>query len=344
MTYQATDRRVDRLLHLLVENATVVLSGPKIAAEIGVTPFKVWFWIEKLRSLGVDIQGHAFSGYQLRTLPDVLSPSMIRAKIGDCEIGKKIVHYFLIDSTNTMAATLAAQGAAHGTVVIAEEQTGGRGRLGRTWYSEKGSGIYASIILRPALPPSAAPILTLLAGLAARQAIIAATGLAPDIRWPNDLLLNGRKVGGILTEMSAELDRVHSVVLGIGLNVNHSEMPPDLRRLATSLRLEGQRIYSRVHVMSALLRQIQTFYDLLMSKGGAEIARRWAGVSSFASGKRVRIAMKAGGRVGTTLGLEPNGALQVRFDDGQEESLVSGEVVELKEQETSDKRRVTRDN
>jgi BirA family transcriptional regulator, biotin operon repressor / biotin---[acetyl-CoA-carboxylase] ligase len=331
MTYLPTDRRVDRLLQLLVENATVVLPGPKIAAEIGVTRHKVWFWIEKLRAQGVDIQGHALTGYQLRTVPDLLSPSLIRSEIGDCEIGKKIFHYFLIDSTNTAAMKLAGQGAPHGTVVVAEEQTGGRGRFGRTWYSEKATGIYSSIILRPALPPSAAPVLTLMAGLAAQQAIAGITEMAPDIRWPNDLLLNGRKAGGILTEMSAELDRVHFVVLGIGLNVNHSEMPKDLRHVATSLKMEGQRSYSRVHVMAALLRQVQTFYDLLMAKGGAEIARRWAAVSSFASGKRVRIALTDGERLATTLGLESNGALRVRFDDGHEEALVSGEVVEIKE-------------
>jgi BirA family transcriptional regulator, biotin operon repressor / biotin---[acetyl-CoA-carboxylase] ligase len=330
MTYQATDRRIDRLLQLLVENATVVLPGPKIAAEIGVSRFRVWTWIEKLRRLGVEIQGHHLSGYQLRSLPDVLSPSRIRAEIGDCEIGNKIFHYFLVDSTNAVAMKLAAQGMPHGTVVVAEEQTGGRGRLGRTWYSEKASGIYSSIILRPALPPSAAPILTLMAGLAARQAIIAATELIPDIRWPNDLLVNGKKAAGILTEMNAEMDRVHSVVLGIGLNVNHSEMPPDLRRVATSFRIEGQRVYSRVHLMAALLRKTQTLYDLLMSRGGAEIATQWAAASSFASGKRVRVSLRSGQYTATTLGLEPSGALRVRFDDGREDSLLSGDVVELK--------------
>jgi BirA family transcriptional regulator, biotin operon repressor / biotin---[acetyl-CoA-carboxylase] ligase len=330
MTYRATDRRVDRLLHLLVENATVILPGPKIAAEIGVTRSRVWKWIEKLRALGMEIQGHPLSGYQLRKLPDVLSPSMIRAESADCEIGKKIVHYFLVDSTNTVAMALAAQGAPHGTVVLAEEQTSGRGRFGRTWYSERASGIYLSIILRPALPPSAAPILTLMAGLAAREAITATTQLTPDIRWPNDLLLNGRKAGGILTEMTVELDRVHSVVLGIGLNVNHSEVPKDLRRLATSLRIEGHRIYSRVYLTAALLRHIQTDYDLLIHRGEGEISRRWAAASSFSSGKRVKVSWKNGYYPATTLGLEPNGALRVRLDDGHEESLVSGEVAEIK--------------
>jgi BirA family transcriptional regulator, biotin operon repressor / biotin---[acetyl-CoA-carboxylase] ligase len=330
MTYPVTDRRIDRLIHLLVENATVVLPGPKIAAETGVTRGTVWNWIEKLRELGVQIQGHASSGYQLRQLPDVLAPSLIRAETGDSEIGKKIFHYFLLDSTNTAAMKLAAQGAPHGTVVLAEEQTGGRGRFGRTWYSEKSAGIYASVILRPALPPSAAPILTLMAGLAARQAILDTAGFASDIRWPNDLLLNGKKVGGILTEMSAELDRVHSVVLGIGLNVNHSAMPLDLRPLATSLRIEGRQTYSRVRLLAILLKQIQSFYHLLMTEGGAGIAARWTAASTFASGRRVRVGLKDGDRSATTLGLEATGALRVRFDDGHEESLVSGEVVELK--------------
>lgn len=331
MTYFATDGRIDRLLHLLVENATVVLPGPQIAAELGVNRQRVWAWIEKLRALGVEIQGHNLTGYQLRKLPDVLSPSMIRGEAGESEIGKKVVHYFLVDSTNTAAMELAERGAPHGSVVLAEEQTAGRGRFGRTWYSAKASGIYSSIILRPALPPSAAPILTLMAGLAARQAIMAVTNLTPDIRWPNDLLLSGKKVGGILTEMSAELDRVHYVVLGIGLNVNHAQMPVDLRRIATSLRIEGQRGYSRVHLAAALLKQIEVFYALLLRKGSAEIANRWAAVSSFATGKRVRVGLKNGQYPATTLGLEASGALKVRFDDGHEEALVSGEVVEIKE-------------
>ncbi|MGH9446549.1 MAG: biotin--[acetyl-CoA-carboxylase] ligase [Terriglobia bacterium] len=330
MTYQPTDRRIDRLIHVLVENATVVLPGPKIAAEIGAPPSTVRHWIEKLRELGVDILGHLGSGYQLRRLPDVLAPSLIRAELADGEIGKKIVHYFLIDSTNTLAMKLAAQGALHGTVVVAEEQTNGRGRFGRVWYSERSSGIYASVLLRPALPPSAAPILTLMAGVAAHHAVASVTGLIPDIRWPNDLLLNGKKLGGTLTEMNAELDRVHAVILGIGINVNHTGMPPQLRTVATSLRIEGGKIYSRVRLAAALLKQIEFFYHMLLREGSAAIAGQWAAASSFASGRRVRISSKNGDRFATTIALDANGALRVRFDNGCEESLVSGEVVELK--------------
>lgn len=330
MTNQPTDRRIDRLIHLLVENATVVLPGPKIAEEVGVTRSTVWMWVEKLRSLGVDIQGHPSSGYELRKLPDVLTPSLVRAELGECSLGRKVIHYFTANSTNTIAMNLAAGDAAHGTVVVAEEQTAGRGRFGRAWYSEKSAGIYASVILRPALAPSAAPALTLAAGVAARQAIEASTGKAPDIRWPNDLLVNGKKVGGILTEMNAEIDRVHAVVVGIGLNVNHEALPVELSGLATSLRIEGGKPYSRLALLASLLKQMEAFYNVLLDQGSEAIARQWEASSTFARDKRVRVRRGNGEGFGTTAGLEPTGALRVRFDDGRLETLVAGEVLELK--------------
>ena len=231
MAAGSTDRKIDKLIELLVKNATVVVPGPKIASEIGVTRQQVWTWMEKLRLLGVEIRGVPAEGYQLVTIPDILVPSLVRAELGDNPIGRNIVHYFRTDSTNAVAIKLAADGAEHGTVVVAEEQTAGRGRLGRAWFSEKSSGIYTSIILRPPLAPAAAPVLTLMAGLAARKAVSTVTGLNVDIRWPNDLLINGKKVCGILTEMSAEVDRIHAVVLGIGINVNHSPCPPNWKRL-----------------------------------------------------------------------------------------------------------------
>jgi len=326
----ATDRRIDKLIHLLAANTTVVVPGPKIASEIGVTRSTVWVWIEKLRALGVEIKGHPSSGYQLQSLPDLLTPSLVRADLAGSEIGHKIVHYFQVDSTNSIASALAAKGAPHGTVVVAEEQTSGRGRFGRTWYSEKSSGIYASIILRPPLPPAAAPILTLAAGVAAHAAISAATGLPVDIRWPNDLLVNGKKVCGILTEMSAELDRLHAVVLGIGINVNHRQMPPELAAIATSLRIEGGKPYPRIKVLVALLKELDRHYRLLLEAGNAAIAGRWEAASSFARGRRITVRAGSEPFVATTDGLDRSGALRIRRDDGREELLVSGEVMEVK--------------
>ncbi|HEV2175997.1 MAG TPA: biotin--[acetyl-CoA-carboxylase] ligase [Terriglobia bacterium] len=329
MTVQSTDRRIDKLIHLLVRNATVVVPGTKIAAEIGVTRSTVWTWVEKLRSLGVDIKGHTASGYQLQKLPDLLVPSLIRPEL-EGEIGHKIVHYFRTESTNSVALELAASGAQHGTVVLAEEQTAGRGRLGRTWYSEKSSGIYCSVILRPALSPAAAPIVTLAAGLAAHHAIQSVTGLAVDIRWPNDIMVGGKKACGILTEMSAELDRLHAVVLGFGINVNHVELPAELRPIATSLRIEGRKIYSRAQIVVALLKELGRCYGMLFERGGAGIAAEWAASSTYAQGKRIRVQSNSGTFLATTAGLHPTGALRVHRADGREELLVAGEVVEVK--------------
>ncbi|MGA2629967.1 MAG: biotin--[acetyl-CoA-carboxylase] ligase [Terriglobia bacterium] len=330
MPAASTDRKIDKLIHLMVKNAMVVVPGPKIAAEIGGTRSTVWQYIEKLRGLGVEIKGHPSSGYQLEKLPDILVPSLIKLELGESRIGHRILHYFKTNSTNDVALDAAAKGAEHGTVVIAEDQTAGRGRLGRTWYSEKSSGIYVSILLRPPLAPSAAPLLTLLAGVAVHQAIRSVTGLAPDIRWPNDVLVNGRKVCGILTEMNAEVDRIHAVVLGIGINVNHREMPEELKPIATSLRIEAHKSISRAQLLAALLKEVEKLYELLLREGSAPIVEHWAAASSFARGKAIRVLTASGEYRAETVGLDQSGALRVRRSDGREELLVAGEIVEVK--------------
>jgi BirA family biotin operon repressor/biotin-[acetyl-CoA-carboxylase] ligase len=330
MAAGSTERKIDKMIHLLVKNATVVVPGPKIASQVGVTRSAVGLWVKTLRELGVEIKGHHGTGYQLLKIPDILVPSLIQGELGESEIGHSLIHHFRTDSTNTAALNLAQQGAEHGTVVVAEEQTAGRGRLGRTWYSEKSSGIYVSIILRPPFSPTAAPILTLMAGVATQHALSTTTGLSVDIRWPNDLLVNGRKVAGILTEMNAELGRLHAVVLGIGINVNHSEMPAELKPGATSLRIESQRSWSRVQIFIALLKELERHYHLLLEKGSAAIAERWAAASTYANGKRIRIVTAEAESLATTVGLDPSGALRVRYDDWREEALVAGEVAEVK--------------
>ena len=330
MTSGSTERKIDKMIHLLVKNATVVVPGPKIASQIGVTRSAVAQWVKALRELGVEIKGHPRTGYQLMKIPDILLPSLVAEELGGGEIGRTIIHHFRADSTNNAALNLAQKGASHGTVVVAEEQTAGRGRLGRKWYSEKSSGIYMSLILRPPFSPTAAPILTLMAGVAAQQALSSTTGLCVDIRWPNDLLVNGKKVAGILTEMNAELGRLHSIVLGIGINVNHSEMPAELKSAATSLRIESQRSWSRVQVFVALLKELERYYQLLLEKGNAAIAERWAAVSTYAIGKRIRILTPEAESLATTIGLDPSGALRVQYDDWREEALVAGEVAEVK--------------
>ena len=199
-----TDRRIDALLTLLSENPMIVISGEKIARQIGVSRSAVWRWTQRLRALGVRVKGHPRTGYRIERVPDVLSPSLLRRRLRDSPFGKRIYHYFKAASTNTIALELGHAGEPHGTLVIAEEQTGGRGRAGRAWHSEKTSGIYMSALLRPQVSPIVAPVITMVAGLAVRDAVADETGVAADLRWPNDLLADGKKVCGILTEMYAE--------------------------------------------------------------------------------------------------------------------------------------------
>jgi len=284
-----TDRRIDALLALLSDNTMIVISGAKIAREIGVTRGTVWNWSEKLRALGVRVKGHAGTGYQIERVPDILAPKLLHRRLHPGPLGKRVYHFFKIDSTNSVAMTLGERGEPHGTVIIAEEQTAGRGRAGHTWHSEKTNGIYMTVLLRPPISPQQAPLITLVAGLAVREAILEQTGLAPDLRWPNDLLFGRKKFCGILTEMNAEQDQIHFVAVGIGVNVNHDRIPDELSGIATSLRIETKHAQSRIEIVARLLRHLDSYYNRLVMEGPETIVARFSEVSSFARGKRVRI-------------------------------------------------------
>jgi BirA family transcriptional regulator, biotin operon repressor / biotin---[acetyl-CoA-carboxylase] ligase len=326
-----TDRRIDALLALLSDNAMIVISGSKIAREIGVTRSTVWRWIEKLRALGVRVKGHPRSGYQIERVPDILAPKILRKRLPSGPFGKRIHHFFKIDSTNSVAMHLGELGGPHGTLVIAEEQTAGRGRAGHTWHSEKTNGIYMTLLLRPFISPEQAPLITLVAGLAVRDAILEQTGLAPDLRWPNDLLFGRKKFCGILTEMNAEQDQIHFVAVGIGINVNHERVPEELSGIATSLRIETRRAHSRVEIVARLLRCLDCYYNQFLKEGPEAIVARFCEVSSYAHGKRVRIASTTETYTGTTDGLEPGGLLRVRRDDGRTLPVIAGTLTEADE-------------
>ncbi len=324
-----TDRRIDALLTLLAENSTIVISGAKIAKEIGVTRQQVWRWIEQLRQIGVRVKGHPRTGYHIERVPDILVPQMLSHRLYGTPFARRIFHFFKVDSTNSVAMQLGESGEPHGAVVLAEEQTAGRGRAGRTWASEKSAGIYCSVLLRPPIPPAHAPLLTLVAGLAARDAAAEDLDALPDIRWPNDLLVGGRKFCGILTEMHAEPDRIHYAVVGIGINVNQSKMPADLAAIATSLRIEDGKTHSRFELLIRLLQYFDRYYNQFLADGALPVLRRFAQVSSYYEGKRVRITTATETFTGTTAGLEPSGVLRVARDDGRGvEAVLSGDVAE----------------
>ncbi len=325
-----TDRRLAALLTLLSENATIVISGARIAREIGVSRSTVWRWVEQLRKLGVQAKGQRSSGYFLEKVPDILTPDLLRKRLKGNLFGKRVLHFFQTDSTNRVAMELGYAGEPEGTVVMAEAQTAGRGRSGRTWHSERGTGLYFTVLLRPRLSPAQAPLLTMLAGISAHAAVQASTGLVPELKWPNDLLLNGKKFGGILTEMHAEPNAVRFVIVGIGINVNQEKFPAELSAIATSLRKESGRLTYRLELLARLLSQFEGDYNRFLREGPGFVVERFQSVSSFAQGRRVRVETGAEGYAGTTAGLSPEGLLLVARDDGPLVTVIAGDVTEVR--------------
>jgi BirA family biotin operon repressor/biotin-[acetyl-CoA-carboxylase] ligase len=298
--------------------STTVVSGTKLAQEIGTTRSEVWRVVQQLRTFGVEIAGHPSSGYQLTAVPDLLLPEMLQPLVRGTIFSEHIHHYSRAGSTNTIAIEAASTGAPEGSVFLAEQQTAGRGRGNHQWQSAESAGIYCSVILRPALPPSEVLVLSLAAGLAVRSAVQEIDSrVMPDLKWPNDLLIDGKKFCGILIEMNAEATRVRHIVVGIGINVNHCQFPDELQQTATSLRIETGRKWSRVDLCAALLKSLDREYQSLTANPEAhnDILHRFEEHSSMARGKQVRIE-ENGGFEGTTEGLDPRGFLQVRTDDG----------------------------
>jgi BirA family biotin operon repressor/biotin-[acetyl-CoA-carboxylase] ligase len=326
----STDRRITSLLTLLAENATIVISGARIAREIGVSRTTVWRWIERLRELGVRVKGQPNSGYFLEQVPDILTPDMVRQRLKGSLFGKRIHHFFKIDSTNRVALELGHAGEPEGAVVIAEEQTAGRGRAGRTWHSERAAGLYLTLLLRPPLSPVQAPLLTMLAGLSAHAAIQSELNLSVDLKWPNDLLLRGKKLGGILTEMHAEPSTIKFVIVGIGINVNQEKFPGELSAIATSLRIESGHRQSRLELLSRLLREFETDYNRFLREGIAPVIERFQRITPFANGKRVRVDNGVHSYAGVTTGLSPEGLLLVKKYDGQIQAVIAGDVTEVR--------------
>jgi len=311
-----------------MEHATVVVSGTKIAEEISSSRSEVWRLIQQLRGLGVDVAGHPATGYQLRSVPDLLLPEILRPLLRGTIFGEHVHHFYKIGSTNTAAMAAAAEGAPEGSVFLAEEQTAGRGRGANSWQSPRSSGIYCSVIVRPALPPSEVLALSLAAGLAVRAAIEQVDSrVRADLKWPNDLLIDGKKICGILTEMNAEATRVRYIVVGVGINVNQASFPKDLS--ATSLRLVTGSEWSRVELVAALLKSLDREYRQLLEgrEGQASILRRFAENSSWVRGKPVRIEENGAAFEGTTEGLDTRGFLQVRTVKGLQ-TVLSGTVRE----------------
>ncbi len=337
-----SDARLGRIVRLLADHAMVVVSGTKLAQEIAASRSEVWRLVQQLRRLGVRIAGRPATGYQIESMPDLLLPEFLAPALQGTIFGQHIHHYFRIGSTNAEAMNAAAAGspghatarksraaetpAPEGSVYVAEEQTAGRGRGGHGWHSARSAGIYCSVLLRPQVAPADVLMLSLAAGLAVRQGVEQVTGLRADLRWPNDVLLGGKKFCGILIEMNAEATRVRYAVVGMGINVNQETFPPSIA--ATSLRMESGRTWSRVELAAALLKSLDREYRRLPDAAARnEVRLRFEQNSSSARGRRVRVE-ENGGYEGVTEGLDERGFLRVRTDAGVR-TVLSGGVREI---------------
>jgi BirA family biotin operon repressor/biotin-[acetyl-CoA-carboxylase] ligase len=323
------DRKLDELLYALMQTMTIAVSGEKLARDLGVSHSTLARWIEKLRAAGAEIRGELFAGYRLTRIPDVLLPQIVRPRLHTQTLGRSFFHFYSVDSTNAFALRMMAHGRSvpDGAPILAETQTAGRGRMGRPWHSEPENGLYFSLVLRPQMPPSVAPLFTLGCAVALHQAVERNTGLDVDIKWPNDLLVDGKKIAGILAEIQAETDRIHALVVGVGLNVNHPALPEELSDRATSLRLASGKPQSRLDILVDFLEQFEALIERFRVAGPGVVVAEWNRHSSFGNGRRVEISDGFRTIRGVTRGLNSVGALRVETGPGTIEEIYSGDLI-----------------
>jgi len=309
-----------------LKNSKNYISGEEISRNLKMSRAAIWKYMQELRRDGYDIVAVPHLGYRLVSSPDKLFPHEVQSNLDTKVLGKKIVYFDSIHSTMDHAFELGMAGEDEGTVVCAESQTKGKGRLGRSWSSPKGKGIYMSIILRPSLLPSNVAQLTLLAAVATCEAIRKTTSVAAKIKWPNDILINDKKVAGILTELSAEVDRVRFVVVGVGVNVNTALKY--LPKQGTSLKNETKKMVSRVELLQEILRLMEQWYQRVNAEGFSPVMKRWKELSSTL-GKRIRL-IDAGGKIeGKAIDLDRDGGLIIRSDSGIAVKRMSGDIIQV---------------
>ena len=317
-----------QILNALRGAADGAVSGAELSQKLHVSRAAIWARIEDLRSLGYDIEASPHRGYRLLSAPDVLhADDLISRLVKTKVIGRDIRVFEETTSTNDVIEKLARDGVKEGVVVFAEAQTQGRGRLGRKWMSPPKCGLWFSVLLRPDLRLQEATRLTVASATALRRAIESQTGLKPEIKWPNDILVHGRKVAGILTELSAELDRVKYVILGIGVDVNlsQSDFPPELRKLATSLAAESGKVISRPELAVAILRELDRDYARIASGQFTAVADEWE-EHGTTIGREIMIRTGDRRIRGRAESLGEDGALLLRTEHGHLERIVGGDV------------------
>jgi len=316
------------ILNTLKENPGAWVSGEALSEKLNVSRTTVWKQIRHLLDEGYAIESAPKKGYRMTGAPDLLSPDEVQPELATELFGRQDYLYFReIDSTNNYARNAAQQGAPEGTVVVAETQTAGRGRRGRTWFSPAAQGIYMSIILRPVMPLPQLARIPLMAAVALAETLRAIPGLDARIKWPNDILIHNRKIAGILSEAVADMDGIDYVVVGFGLNIHNdlSEFPPDLRMPATSVQAEQNQPLSRVRLMQTLLYNLELRYKQLLA-GDFNLILNKARDLSMVIGQDVRLETSAGSVIGRAIDLNQDGYLVVAGPDGSIQTVMSGEI------------------
>jgi len=327
------------IVQLLKDAAPGYVSGGELGKRFHVSRAAVWKYIEELRQEGYSIEAASRKGYRLRPSEDKLNAYEIASGLNTSIVGREVLYLDSLDSTNNYARKLAEEGCNDGMSVIAKQQTSGRGRLGRSWESPSDKGIYMSTVLRPPLAPSETPIFTLAAAVAVVSAIRGTTGVKAGIKWPNDIIIEGRKVCGILLEMSSEADQVNYIVMGIGINYsqNEEDFPEELRSKATSLKMATGVLkdstenvaaglyFSRLSVVRSILRELDTVIQMVLSYNNTKLLDLWR-ENSGTLGREVSFRLKDVEYRGTAVDITTDGKLSVDCSDGVRRDLLSGEV------------------
>lgn len=300
------------------------VSGQALADMIGCSRTAVWKHIELLRQEGFELEVVRKKGYRITSKPDKVSENELLIGLETTRLGKRIVFKESVESTQKEAHQIAEE-AEEGTLVIAEEQTAGRGRMARPWQSPKYTGIWMSLILKPELPPFKAPQFTLITAVAVTEAIRDATGVTPTIKWPNDLLLNGKKVTGILTELQADSDHIRSIIIGIGVNVNQREFPKELADIATSIAIEKGETVSRAQIVQAIMKNLEIYYDEYMTNGFSLIKEKWE-TYAISIGRSIIARTVTGTIRGKALGITEEGVLKLEDENGSIHDIYSADI------------------
>ncbi len=317
----------NKVLNLLKENKNNFLSGEKISKEIGVSRAAVWKYINTLKEEGYDIESISRKGYKIINSPDILTYEEIKEYLNTDFIGNKIIHFDTINSTNIKAKELAETGEKEGTVIISEEQTLGRGRLGRIWIAPKYKGIWMSIILRPNINPIHVAKITQISAAAVCLAI-SEMEIEVYIKWPNDIIINNKKVCGILTEMSCELNKINYAVLGIGINVNidENEFPDSIKNTAASIKSALGKEFMRKKIAAKVLNHFETLYKQFIIDGNTNKSLDICRKKSIVLGKKINIIKNNKTISVKAVDINDEGELVVEYENGETENLISGEI------------------